>query len=131
MKSITKASTTTLLCILAVLVSACHSDEDPTSQPTPLAPFREVVISETKQWPSVPSNKVTEAFQYDIDGKLTSHTVTQNISDYTYETIYLVEYDGNTATITDNDGSSWTYTLNKEGMTTASAFYRNNRLERE
>ncbi len=131
MQSTTKVLISSLLFTLALLVAGCHSGEDPTIDPSELPPLKEVTITETKSWSSVPDNVVTETFEYDINGRLTNHTITQNMSGYVLQTAYTVEYDGTTVTIEGNEGSSWIYQLNADGYAVSSTSFANNIAERE
>lgn len=127
----------TILCLMVFLgfATACNNDSthDENGNPETLERpiLKSVSISEIKTSNGAPNNKVTETFDYDTEGRLTLHTITQEISGYTFSTVYSVSHAHQSVTIESNMGDSWIYHLDLNGNATTGAYYTNATLERE
>ena len=127
----------TILCLMVFLgfATACSTDsnhdENEKSETLKHPLFKRVSISEIKTSSGAPNNKVTETFDYDSNGQLTLHTITQEISGNTYITTYTVKYTHNSVTIENNLGDRYIYDLNANGVAQTAAYYTNTILARE
>lgn len=104
---------------VSLTLSACHSDEEETSNRGPYTPFNKIVISEQITPSDAQQVKWSQTFYYaegQIEGSITEQRFAAESEEFVLEAHEKVAYFGNQVDITDDSGNKTSYYLDASGV---------------